>query len=883
MAADGGLSGADGGDADGGVACAFDHALPLGAACNATVDCADGPCIPGELGTVCSRRCDTAACPTGFLCVMARTGLGSQTQQLCVLEAEGPVGTGLADGTPCAQSAQCATPGSTCAYANDGTRFCAPPCLLDADCGACGRCADFSEDEGRFCVPRGAGAIGARCERRHDCESFECEAQCTQDCSDGELCPALSECVPIAEQQGRSVCLLPSNQGALADGERCSFNIQCVAPSRCLTDATLTLRCAKPIPQGEPCRRTEECAEGLRCIQGEGTNRSCQPPGPPGARCDGPDDCAQPNTCRNFSGTRLEQFCSRECTADADCGPQARCFSVDQDTYLFVYADPDDPSPLAYNVDIGRENGDTWSRVVLESLPAGVAITAAVGNQSYSIGAYALSVRYLDDVGPGTAVQEAEQGNQFRNDVITLPQVLDALPVTVSGLLDSQPDVDHFRFTTARAGTVVLETGGGPPSACMAAGLLGVGQLGDACTFNAQCASDRCKQRLGICGQDCATTEDCGASGFTCASLGTRLTCLPLTQTGGLATGELCQFDFECEGGLCAQFDRVDSNTVRQMCAVPCGAQRACPMGLECADTPTGPACLPPGEGGRSIGLPCVRQSDCAMGLGCDDNRCTKPCTVDADCPHQDYPRSFPADTGCQSCTSVEDCGEAGFCERGVGLEQYCLEPCCPPGFDCSAEVFRCFPPHGSCRAPRCIMGRCDVPPLSVGEPCLADDQCVTAHCGPEGLCSETCTTTCGCGSFECNAGECVLAPAREVEPNGVGAAPTAMPAGFPSSVVGVLAGGSPRDVDRYAVTLAAGTRVRVGTSSLCRDSAPGLDTAVRVVRDGLLVMAGEIPNGHDVLVLDVTAGGPYVVEVRAGPGTPEARTAYVLTVESQP
>ena len=158
-----------------------------------------------------------------------------------------------------------------------------------------------------------------------------------------------------------------------------------------------------------------------------------------------------------------------------------------------------------------------------------------------------------------------------------------------------------------------------------------------------------------------------------------------------------CQFNSECNGGLCingeCHFNCTDSSQ--------CGTGRACTNGhCEVAPAPT------PAE--------CVFNSDCTNGT-CINGRCFANCSSDADCPN-------PAD----ACV-------VGICRADVGRV-----PQCTANAECLAGQ-------------ECINGQCKYPCFTAADcaNCVGSPVCHAGFCMSETEASPQCKLAIDCGATQ--------------------------------------------------------------------------------------------------------------------------------------
>lgn len=231
--------------------------------------------------------------------------------------------------------------------------------------------------------------------------------------------------------------------------------------------------------------------------------------------------------------------------------------------------------------------------------------------------------------------------------------------------------------------------------------------------------------------------------------------------------GEPCSLDGECVGQTCRDTDSG------RICTVPCDPLRpefGCEPGFYCAfaDGCEG-FCVPQvAEGTASFGDSCTRNEDCAS-LFCTDPgdgrmRCLSPCRGDDGmCLAGEACAATPG--RCGGCVDAdiligarglgEECAEDGDCGSGDCYDDagrmYCTRMCAADG-DC--------PSGYHCRGDSCVAG----PRGEIGEPCVANEDCVSGtFCAARGD-EAWCTRVCGDGHEECPGGfDCVPAGGTSV------------------------------------------------------------------------------------------------------------------------
>jgi hypothetical protein len=225
----------------------------LGASCGVAADCASGLCVGGRCSQTCNWL-DPASCPGGFYCNGMATG--TCDQGLCMAGSAGalPLGAACGASTDCASllcdRGICTTPcipggavgcaagyacqagsspgcgscqqagalGDACTMNDDclsglcatqgGRSFCTARCDAATPCPGGHACVG-AESGASVCVPS-AGGLGADCDANEDCASALCVSEasrdyCTRFCTASEPCPRDYQCV-VAADDTRSVC-----------------------------------------------------------------------------------------------------------------------------------------------------------------------------------------------------------------------------------------------------------------------------------------------------------------------------------------------------------------------------------------------------------------------------------------------------------------------------------------------------------------------------------------------------------------------------------------------------------------------------------------------------------------------------------------------------
>lgn len=578
---DGGTNDGDGGDTDGGdeepdvCARAFDYAP--GFPCNFDSDCKTGACVSDGVRSLCADPCGEGdACAGGFACSTA----AGQDGAFCFPEpgAAIPFEDGaLEPGSPCFSDMDCAND-AFCTNLG-GVWLCAPTCLAAEECGECSTCRfDLPSPAGGgfLCTPQGQGKIGRKCASNYECQSFDCQGFCTQQCTFGE-CPEGAECEYPGG--GYSLCIDPAQRGRTQPGDSCWYDFECVSGSKCQPSAAGGSVCGVPRGVDEACELHEECAEGLRCIPNAlRTARSCQHPGGPGAGCFENEDCASGNSCRDFALNH--GVCTKDCSESSDCGPGGTCVGAEVDTLIELWDPVDTEWPYLENDDFDYSRGLHWSRVEFEPIESGT-FHVAVRTHANVGGPYRLSLIPLISEDEPVVVEEEEGGGG--NDTVDSAQKLDTLPVIVEGELEHAADRDFFEFQVSELGRIIIETSRGRPSACLASDLVESAAMGESCTFHHQCADGLCDrglgdEELGVCSADCTDDITSCPSGFACMDVETGRACVATERLRTKARGDECRFTFECQDG---------SAQASGICVKPFGETPFCSARCEtiaCAD-----------------------------------------------------------------------------------------------------------------------------------------------------------------------------------------------------------------------------------------------------------------------------------------------------------
>lgn len=191
-----------------------------------------------------------------------------------------------------------------------------------------------------------------------------------------------------------------------------------------------------------------------------------------------------------------------------------------------------------------------------------------------------------------------------------------------------------------------------PAGAACTTIITGPGTSSDVCLQSCRVGFADCRQGYacvsttngGVCAPRCEANNDCG-NGFACR------TCdgLCVAINNQTQPGDICNVDDTCGfGQTCAQLDRrsgiklctsgcgagcqqcptgstcqpVPSAGGQFFCLRNCTGPGTCPNPLQCAQLPTGRACLPP----------CMDNQDCPVGTTCNAGECGNPVLDDGGC-----------------------------------------------------------------------------------------------------------------------------------------------------------------------------------------------------------------------------------------------------------
>ena len=285
----------------------------------------------------------------------------------------------------------------------------------------------------------------------------------------------------------------------------------------------------------------------------------------------------------------------------------------------------------------------------------------------------------------------------------------------------------------------------------------GEGSGGASCQTRSDCNSWRCSR--GQCLASC-DSEPCEA-GFGCLGLHTQQICTPI---GPIALGDQCQFDRQCETGICRGGQCVppcregtcpdDRVCVRYASLDLC--ERRCATSDDCGEDAF---CLLSGRqkicttrGSAAAGEVCNRHDDCASGR-CDQDRCAARCVDDAceagyacisDVTGSLCRPAGPAPNGSR-CQQSDVCA-SGFCSAGQCAPDCENEGDCPPSFRCTQ-----FSNGRFCFAPCEVSEDCS--PVAFCDPDFSEGP--TCYWRGAGRPQDSCTSHRDCVSGYCDGREC--------------------------------------------------------------------------------------------------------------------------------
>lgn len=659
------------------------------------------------------------------------------------------------------------------------------PCNADADCAG-GLCLGYGET--RFCTmdceaTAGGAADEALCGDCGDCVSggidkgFQYEFYCVTD-SDGQpgdVCQSPMDCSKHFCFEGycSDQCFIFSEElDSCPEGFKCILGAYDAELQTCVADTSLN----KTL--GDVCLHDYECVSGM-CRQ-LGDEMIC---------VDTCDDCAN-GSCQQIGW-------------------------IETDTIVELWKDGSEETALTTDNDGGEGYLSLLSYYISEN---GLYFIHVEGDSDTITGPYVLSVAF--DGGVELAVETDEV--ETNDDRAT------AEAKTVPFLINAQLEAaghDWFKFSvTIPEGStnirLIAETIRLVDNACLPSTMVGVGDYGDACVWDWQCAEGfPCLE--GMCNKTCTIDDDC-PDGICFAYSDTDSRCVPNELIGQKEIQEPCTYTWECVGQCFA-----DEYLYEVYCTDECETDDNCPWGMGCL------------AGICNKGFPtpnfpygyCRMNADCESYI-CTEGMCTADCEADTDCEGSAAIIPEGPMALCATCATNADCNDGtedffneSYCVQVSETELFCTPQCtydegsCPEGTRCYSLDYAtkvCAPVSFTCAAGGvgCVeeIEACVRPYIFDGEVCRYDGECMGGKCA-SGICrSETCdgTLECGCDLLECVDQYCVFTVAYdrelEVEPNNtVETAQWLM--SIPVKVVGGFnaAGQAAIDTDLYKVMLVAG------------------------------------------------------------------------------
>ncbi len=237
-----------------------------------------------------------------------------------------------------------------------------------------------------------------------------------------------------------------------------------------------------------------------------------------------------------------------------------------------------------------------------------------------------------------------------------------------------------------------------------------LGQYGDLCSHQADCASGLCVTAnggtQGLCTINCTSESQCMPK-QSCLPVDGVNICVPSDSGHACPSGT----GTECFAGICLQFA---GNVAQSVCATPCESTRSCPSQFSCSAVQVGAQletlCTPVGEA-CSAAAGCITNLCATQQVTTSDGVCTNSCTDATDCPPgwgcglEDFNNGngivsvcHPGGETCSDGTGMNDCysqtcaitsGTTGyctaFCMSSSGAEQSAR---CPTGYTCTSESF---------------------------------------------------------------------------------------------------------------------------------------------------------------------------------------------------
>lgn len=207
-------------------------------------------------------------------------GESTVCEGICLVDMPGGICTSLCSVLPCPK-------GTTCLFIA-GDHYCMPTCTQNSKCRTGYTCV--------LGVCRPPVGPGEACEEGTDCTSGICEGGiCSTTCATQNECPdglycdvGAGHCVLDSCDAASGVCLRP-----------CDLHEDCAEGTYCTETVTGELRC-KVVPEVPPAAGTL----GASCPFG---------------------GCESGLTCRTVGEGDPDAYCTRACTAEADCNPDMLC------------------------------------------------------------------------------------------------------------------------------------------------------------------------------------------------------------------------------------------------------------------------------------------------------------------------------------------------------------------------------------------------------------------------------------------------------------------------------------------------------------------------------------------------------------------------------